>query len=163
MDPWVRFAALFAVLGIGSEILYFGFLLGSEALGLYLETLSWVSGLILNAMGQKVDIIETSIWNGHFMIDIAPECDAVQLQALLAAAIVSFPASLRHKGLGLVATISCLQIVNYVRIVSLYFLGSHFDEEIFHTVHKVVWPILLILIAIATWVLWARWVGEHED
>ena len=76
---------------------------------------------------------------------------------------VSFPASLRHKGLGLVATISCLQIVNYVRIVSLYFLGSHFDEEIFHTVHKVVWPILLILIAIATWVLWARWVGEHED
>jgi len=149
------------VLGIGSEILYFGVLLGSDALAVYLETLSGVSGLILNAMGQDVDIVETSIWNGNFLIDIAPECDAVQLQALLASAIFSFPASLRHKGIGLVATISWLQLVNYVRIVSLYFLGSHFDEAVFRSAHEVVWPIVLILVTVATWVLWARWVGEH--
>jgi exosortase/archaeosortase family protein len=97
------------------------------------------------------------------MIDIAPECDAVQLQALLASAIVSFPAGLRHKGIGLVVTISWLQAVNFARIVTLYFIGSHFDEEIFHTAHEVVWPILLILITMATWVLWARWVGDRND
>ena len=110
-----------------------------------------------------MDWVRTSIWNGYFLIDITPECDAVQLQALLASAIVSFPASRRHKGLGLQVTISWLQAVNFVRIVSLYFIGSHFDEDVFHSSHEVVWPILLILIAIATWVLWARWVGEHGD
>lgn len=163
LDPWIRFAMVFAILGIASEVYYYAALLDSPLLDTYLTGLSYVSGQILNALGYEVEVFGSSIWDGEFMIDIAPECDAVQLTTLLASGIIAFPAPLGLKLFGLVAAIGWLQAVNFTRIVSLYFIGAHFEEAIFRTAHEVVWPVVLILATVATWVTWARWIGERGE
>ena len=163
MDPWLRFALIFAFLGISSELFYYAILLGSPMLEVYLEGIAIVSGAILNLLGQEVDVLGTSIWNGHFMVDIAPECDAVQLCTLLASAILAFPAPWRSKAVGILTNIALLQAVNFIRVVSLYIIGAQYSEDTFHTAHLVIWPGILIVAVVTMWVNWARRVGREAD
>ena len=163
LDPWVRFTGLFAILAIATEILYYAWILGSPALDIYLSLLASVSGLILNVVGQDVEVVGTSIWNGAFMVDIAPECDAIQLCTLLMSAIIAFPAQLGKKLIGLLIGLSWLQIVNFTRIASLYFVGAHFAESTFRNAHEVVWPVVLIIVTMLTWIAWARRLGDPLD
>lgn len=154
-DPWVRFSVQFAVLVILSEVIYYGVLLGSEPMSVYLAWTARVSGQILQFLGTDVSVRGNTIGGGGFAVQISPECDAIQLCAVLLAAIVSFKAPLRYKVLGMLSGVVWLEAVNFVRIVSLYLVGVA-RPSIFQTAHETVWPVILIAITLATWVFWAR-------
>jgi exosortase/archaeosortase family protein len=96
----------------------------------------------------------SQIGSAFFIVDIAPECDAVQLSALLAAAILAFPVSWSARILGTCLSLVWLQCVNFARIVSLYYIGGAF-EDYFHIAHEQVWPLALIALTVATWLFWA--------
>jgi exosortase H (IPTLxxWG-CTERM-specific) len=151
----VRFSAQFAALVILSEVIYYGVLLGSEPMGVYLAWTARRSGQILQFLGTEVSVRGNTIGGGGFAVQISPECDAVQLCAVLLAAIVSFNAPLRHKAVGMVLGVVWLESVNFVRIVSLYLVGAA-RPGIFQTAHETIWPVILIAITLATWVFWAR-------
>jgi exosortase/archaeosortase family protein len=78
----------------------------------------------------------------------------------LTAAIVAFPAPLRSRLVGAAVSLLLLQLVNFARIVSLYYIGGvhprHFDDA-----HKVGWPALLIAFTVSLWIAWARIVTRH--
>ncbi len=156
LDPWVRFTLLFALLALGSELLYYGWVLGSPALEIYLHWIAAVSGWFIAFFDPQASVSGSQIGSAFFIVDIAPECDAVQLSALLAAAIVAFPAPWRARALGLVAGLAFLQAVNFTRIVSLYYVGGAFERH-FHVAHERGWPGLLIALTVGTWLVWARW------
>jgi exosortase/archaeosortase family protein len=73
---------------------------------------------------------------------------------LLAAAILAFPASLRSRLIGLVAASIAIELLNLVRLSSLFWLGEH-NRRIFDFVHVAVWQSLIILAAIAIFILWS--------
>ena len=154
-DPWIRFSALFAVLVLLSEVIYYGVLLGSAPMVTYLGLVARVSGEILGFLGTEVSVRGTTISGGGFAVQISPECDALQLCAILTAAIVAFEAPLPSKLVGMALGVLWLTLLNFVRIVSLYFVGSH-EPSIFQTAHETVWPVILIAITLATWVFWAQ-------
>jgi exosortase H (IPTLxxWG-CTERM-specific) len=155
-DPWVRFVVVFAVLALGSELLYYGWVLGSQSLQAYLHWIASVSGWFIAFFDPSVTVSGSQIGSAFFIVDIAPECDAVQLSALLAAAILAFPASWSARLIGTAVSLIWLQCINFARIVSLYYIGGKF-EDYFHTAHEKGWPLLLIAITIATWLVWARY------
>ena len=64
------------------------------------------------------------IQSPQFTMAIRRGCDAVEPTWLLCAAMISFPAPLLHKLWGIVAAIILLQILNLIRIVTLYWIGS---------------------------------------
>lgn len=160
-DPWVRFSAQFAVLVILSEGVYYGLLLDSEPMGAYLAWTARISGQMLEFIGVEVSVRGNNIGGGGFAVQISPECDAIQLCAVLLAAIVSFEAPLRSKAVGMVLGVVWLEAVNFVRIVSLYLVGAA-RPSVFQTAHEMVWPVILIAITLATWVFWARRAVREE-
>lgn len=155
-EPWLRFALVFGLLAIASEVGYFALALDSSSFEAYLSVLASISGRILNFFGSAVNVDETRITGDEFAVAVAQGCDAIQVCSLLASAVLAFPVSWAAKLRGLVGGIALLQALNIVRIVTLYWIGAYFSD-FFQTAHEVAWPGLLIVVTITTWIFWVRW------
>ena len=119
----------------------------------YLEVNAWLANAILRGLGQPTVVSEVTIQSPHFVMAIRRGCDAVEPTWLLCAAIVSFPASWRHKLNGILAGIVILQVMNLVRIVTLYWIGVHLPG-FFNSAHVEIWPTVFIIIAIGLFIGW---------
>jgi len=119
----------------------------------YLEANAWMSNLILDALGQGTHVTEVTIQSPGFAIAIRRGCDAVEPTWLLCAAILAFPGSFKHKLAGMFAGIVILQLLNLVRIVTLYWIGIHFPA-FFPSAHLEIWPTVFIIVAILFFVGW---------
>lgn len=128
----------------------------------YLKANAWMSNSILNLLGQGTRVSEVTIASNSspFAIAIRRGCDAIEPTWLLCAAIVAFPASWKRKFAGMAAGIVALQLLNLVRIVTLYWIGSRFPA-IFPSMHLEVWPALFIVAAIGLFVGWKGW--AHDE
>jgi exosortase/archaeosortase family protein len=96
------------------------------------------SGAILKMMGENVN-------NG---------CNGVEAMLILLASIVAFPASMKARVAGLLLGAIVVQILNAVRIVSLYLLGAY-HPRLFDLFHTAVWQIVIILAAIGFFLVWS--------
>jgi exosortase/archaeosortase family protein len=124
-----------------------------RALYSYLEANAWLANAILRGLGQPTHVSEVTIQSPQFMMAIRRGCDAVEPTWLLCAAMISFPAPLPHKLRGMLAAIVLLQILNLVRIVTLYWIGIHFPG-FFNSAHMELWPTAFIVVAIVLFVAW---------
>lgn len=66
------------------------------------------------------------LWNAAtgFGVSIEPGCNGVEAFVVLFAAIGAFPAKWKHKLLGLGAGFVAIQVLNVLRVVSLFYLGQ---------------------------------------
>jgi len=127
----------------------------------YLKTNAWLSNFILNLLGQGTHVTEVTIASPTFAIAIRRGCDAVEPTWLLCAAILAFPGPWWRKLAGMLGGIVVLQLLNLVRIVTLYLIGSRFSTGIFQSAHLEVWPTVFILAAIGLFVGWKGWAHER--
>ena len=155
-DPWRRFAILFGILAVGSELSYYGVVLESSSLQVYLGVLASLSGAVLSWIGHDVAVEGVRISSAQFAVEIADGCDAIQLCALLTAAVVAFPVPLARRLRAAFLGLLWLQSLNFARIISLFLIGTH-SPGVFMSFHKVIWPTTLILITVTTWVGWVLW------
>jgi exosortase H (IPTLxxWG-CTERM-specific) len=160
-DPWRRFAILFGTLAVGSELFYYGVVLESNSLQVYLGALASLSGGILSWIGYDVIVDGVRISNARFAVEIADGCDAIQLCTLLTAAVIAFPVPLGRRLRAVCLGLLWLQSLNFARIVSLFLIGMH-SAGVFTSFHRVIWPTTLILITVTTWVGWVLW-GYRSD
>jgi exosortase H (IPTLxxWG-CTERM-specific) len=112
------------------------------------------TALMMGTFESGVVSVGTVIRSPRFALDVQNGCNGVEAAILLAAAILGFPASLRSRLIGLGAAIVAIQLLNLVRLCSLFWLGEH-DRRLFDFVHVAVWQSLIILAAIAIFVLWS--------
>jgi exosortase/archaeosortase family protein len=161
-DPWLRFALTFGALALLSEVVYYGVALDSQAFHRYLEILARISGAILRPLTDGIEVRGTLISGSLFTVEIARGCDAYRICALLAAAMLAFPAPWRAKAIGLVLGLLWLNLLNFVRICGLYFIGGLYYSE-FERAHVIYFPIFLIAMTVLAWILWVRWVTLESD
>jgi exosortase/archaeosortase family protein len=126
----------------------------------YLEVDARISNFILNLLGQGTHVTDVTIASSSFAIAIKRGCDAVEPTWLLCAAILAFPGDWKRKLAGMLAGIVVLQLLNLVRIVTLYWIGSRFPAA-FSSAHVEVWPAVFILVAIGLFVGWKGWAHEN--
>jgi exosortase H (IPTLxxWG-CTERM-specific) len=156
-DPWLRFALTFAALALLSELVYYGLALESGPFEQYLSLLARISAAILAPLTDGIVVHGTLISGSLFSVEIARGCDAYRISALLAAAMLAFPATWREKAVGLVVGLLVLNAMNFVRICGLYFIGGLYYSE-FHRAHTIYLPVFLIAVTVAVWIGWVRWV-----
>lgn len=154
-DPWLRFAITFGVLAVISELVYYGVALESELFQRYLATLARISGWILGFLLDEVSVRGTYVTSRIFSVEIARGCDAYRICALLTAAMLAFPAPLRLKAWGVMLGLLWLNFLNFVRIIGLFFIGGYHHAH-FRTSHEVYFPIFLIAMTVAAWIVWVR-------
>lgn len=160
-DPLFRFTVVFGVLAVSSELFYYAVALESEGFQVYLHTLAQISGALMGLLHTEVTVIGARISNPQFAVEVAQGCDAYRICSLLVAAILAFPAPVKTKVYGLVFGLVWLNALNFARIISLFFIGAY-TTGIFQTAHEVVWPTLLIIMTVATWIIWVRQATRDE-
>ena len=74
---------------------------------------------------------------------------------VLAAAILAYPAPWRYRLAGLAVGAAAIQVLNLVRIVSLFYLGQ-WNMRVFEWAHLYAWQALIMLDALVVWLLWLR-------
>ena len=102
-----------------------------------------------------------SATNG-FAVSIEAGCNGVEATLVLFAAILAFPAPKRHKVIGLVIGVLAVQLLNIVRVISLFYIGQ-WNLEVFEWAHQYVWQALIMLDVLIVWLIWVRRVPRDED
>ncbi len=90
-----------------------------------------------------------------FGVRIERGCNGVEAVIILFSAIFAFPAPIKHKLVGFVIGFFAIQLLNLVRIVSLFYLGQ-WNQVAFEWFHLYLWQALIILDALVVWLIWLR-------
>ena len=122
----------------------------------YLKLNTQGSAAILRLLGDDARAVETRLVSSRFAVEIRRGCDAIEPSALFAAAVLAFPARWRLRLLGALVGVVILAILNFVRILTLYYVGVY-APKVFETMHMDVWQPAFIALALVLWVVWALW------
>nr|WP_119631932.1 archaeosortase/exosortase family protein [Methylocaldum marinum] len=104
---------------------------------------------------------ERVIAEGHRLVspwarlNVLNGCEGTETVLLLGAALLVFPARLRHKLQGLLGGSLLIYTLNQTRIVGLYYALRH-DRDSFQLLHGVLAPTLIILAASLFFLVWAK-------
>ena len=101
-----------------------------------------------------------STTNG-FAISIERGCNGVEAVIILVSAMLAFPASWRQKALGIGLGFVAIQVLNLVRIISLFYLGQ-WNRTWFDWFHLYLWQALIVLDALVVFLLWLRWLSRDR-
>jgi exosortase H (IPTLxxWG-CTERM-specific) len=116
--------------------------------------LARTSGAVLNAIGQPVTVAGTVIRSPRFAVNINNGCNGVEEMLILLASIVAFPAPLKARAIGLALGALAVQLLNGIRIITLYLLGAY-HPRLFDMFHTAVWQIVIIAAAILFFLGWS--------
>ena len=144
---------LAASLGLALAV-YYGFLGSTWLEYVAAWTADWTSAG-LNLLGTSTRVDGTILASNSFAVNIVAECAAVGPLVLFIGAVIAYPATLRAKGLGILIGLVVLTLVNLVRIMSLFLIGSAYPEYL-EVAHLLVWQTAIILLALVLWLLWVE-------
>ncbi|MFO1323187.1 MAG: exosortase H [Burkholderiales bacterium] len=102
-----------------------------------------------------------SVGNG-FAVSIEAGCNGVEATLVLCAAIIAFPAPWRHKALGIAVGVVAVQLLNIVRVISLFYIGQ-WNFAVFEWAHQYVWQALIMLDVLIVWLIWVRRIPRDDD
>lgn len=121
----------------------------------YLRAYAHLAGWVLSIFERRVVVSGQDI-SGRYAIRIIRGCDAVDAQILLVAALfASHVYSWRWRAAGALAGLAVITAANVARICCLYYVGF-LAPAYFDFFHHEFWPLLLIVFATVTFVLWSR-------
>lgn len=157
-SPAVQYLSLFALLAIT----LFSVLATPWAERLFVQPFTQllvdICALVLAPFDGRVqaqgDILRFS--DGHGAVQVLAGCNAVEVCALLIAAILAFPGRLRDGLIGAAVGVIALQLVNLLRIISLLYL-SRGSESMFEFFHHYVWDAMIGLEGLLVFFFWTRW------
>jgi exosortase family protein XrtM len=112
-------------------------------------------GGLIRPFDHSVRVDETTI-QGRFAIEVVKDCSSLDVQALVTAAVLAFPAPWRKKVWGVLFGLGAVIAANLVRIAGLYFIGAYLPHR-FDPIHEEVMPLMLVGVACAAFAGWTRW------
>jgi exosortase H (IPTLxxWG-CTERM-specific) len=127
------------------------------AVAVYSRGLVSVSAHLLRVCGGRAAAEGPVLRNplSGFAIEMKDGCNAVNVTILLWAAIAAFPAAWSKKATGLLLGTAAIQAINFVRFISLYYLGQY-NMAWFEFAHGYLWESLIMLDALVVFALWVQ-------
>jgi exosortase family protein XrtM len=128
----------------------------------YLQLDARLASRFLNGLGQRTHNTGDTIVSSRFAVTILNECSANEFIFFLWAGLLAFPATARHKAVGLVLGTMGIVFINLVRIVTLFLVGAY-HPRFFATVHERLLPGLFVVAMILFVAGWATWATGNEQ
>ena len=97
-----------------------------------------------------------------FAVSIEAGCNGVEATIVLLAAMLAYPAPWKHRVVGLVIGIVAVQLLNILRVISLFYIGQ-WNYDVFEWAHLYVWQALIMLDVLVVWLIWVRHVPPIDD
>lgn len=95
-----------------------------------------------------------------FAVAIEAGCNGVEATIVLLAAVLAFPAPWRYRFLGIAIGFAAIQLLNLVRIVTLFYLGQ-WNEDVFEWAHLYIWQALIMLDVLVVFLVWLRYLPAN--
>ena len=160
-NPILIFLLVFSVLMIAFYAVWVTDFFKEHVFNPALQVNAKIASFILNIFGYGTTATGKEIFNERFTISVRRGCDAIEPVALFVCAVLSFPASLKQKLPGIGLGVLFLLTVNLIRIVSLFLTGIY-APSFFELMHMEVWQVVFIMLAVASWMIWIRWVMKSK-
>jgi len=149
--------------------LFLGFLGGMIAL--YEWKVGWVNHYfavftaqfmagIMKVLGQDGQAHGVIVASDLCRFRIIGECTAYYPLSIFVAAVLAFPTPWSRRILGVLLGVPAMLLLNQVRLVSLCYIYRPFND-LFETIHIVVWQSLIIFFTVVLWILWATTLGRR--
>jgi exosortase H (IPTLxxWG-CTERM-specific) len=158
----VTFLALFVLLLGGSFTVISINWVNDHLVEPFTAGIARLSGATLNLLGQHVTMRGTVIQGPRFAVNIRNGCNGVEAMLIFLAAVLAFPAAWRSRLSGLALGMLVIQLVNLVRVVSLYLTGAYLPR-LFDASHTVIWQSVVILVGVLLWVFWANRLPAQDE
>ncbi len=91
-----------------------------------------------------------------FGVEMKDGCNGVNVVILLWSAVLAFPGSVQWKAAGLLAGALAVQSLNFVRFISLFYLGQY-SYSWFEFAHLYLWETLILLDGLVFFGLWVKY------
>ena len=119
--------------------------------------LAEVTSGVLNMLGHRTVVAGSTVSSGLFGITVVTACTGLFTTGLFLIAVIAYPTGWRSKLVGAGLGVAGIFLLNVVRLVSLYYIGVHLPG-LLDPAHQLIWQSVLIVFAVALWLLWAgRW------
>jgi exosortase H (IPTLxxWG-CTERM-specific) len=155
-NPMLRFLVLFPIfLAAGFCGLLIPFL--HPAVTAFTRGLVEVSAMVIRLFGGSAAAHQVVLQNpsNGFAMEVIDGCNGDDVAVLLWAAILAYPASWSQKGKGLLAGTAAIYVINFLRIISLFYLGQY-DRQWFDFAHLYVWESVFVLLTLTIFWMWVR-------
>ena len=93
-------------------------------------------------------------------VEIKNGCNGLEGAMVVFAAVVAYPSTWIQKIYGTLIGVLVVQILNLVRVISLYYLNIH-NPVLFEWTHNYVWQMLIIIDAFVFFLIWTRWISSR--
>ena len=90
-----------------------------------------------------------------FAVSVEAGCNGIEAAIILIAAMLAFPSRWKHRAIGILAGLLAVQLLNVVRVVSLFYLGQ-WSAAAFQWAHSYLWQALIMLDVLVVWLVWIR-------
>lgn len=127
----------------------------------YTGLVARIAGAVLSLLGEDVVMRGCEIASPRFTVVVYNGCNGLVTSLIFAAAVLAYPATWRARFAGLLSGLVAIQVVNQVRIVSLFYVGILLPR-FFNEAHILVWQSVVILSGVCLWLLWAHRCAGHE-
>ena len=145
---------------LGVLLLLYIWLDGTLILQHFLEYNAQATGFLARLFDPTATVTGRIVETDGFAISIVEECTILAPLAIFTAAVLAFPSTISRKVLGITLGVLVLSAVNLVRTTSLFYIGSAFPETL-EVVHLLVWQSLMVIFAVALWLVWMRRWGSY--
>lgn len=121
------------------------------------DTVARISGTLMRTFDATITTTGNVIASttSAFAVAIEAGCNGVEATLVLVAAMLAFPAPWRHRAAGILVGVSTVQVLNILRVVTLFYLGQ-WNAAVFEWAHLYVWQALIMLDVLIVWVVWVR-------
>ena len=131
----------------------------SEAVVIFARTTAHLTAMALSVLGEAVRVEGVSLYSPLLNMRIVSECTAITPTIVFTSAVLAFPSKVSAKLKGVFLGTLALYVINLMRVVSLYYIGTHSPEQM-EFAHIVVWQAIMVFFAIGLWSLWAARYSE---
>ena len=153
--PEARFLILFlAILGLSFFVVALR-QVNDFVVNPYTAFIARMSGLVLRIFGEQAQVNGCVVSSPRFAVTIYNGCNGLITSLIFISGVLAFPARWTAKLIGVVGGLLAIQLINLVRIVSLFYIGV-FIPRFFSDAHIFIWQSLVILFGISLWIVWAH-------
>lgn len=159
-----RFVAIFAAVIIaGHSVVYAPLPAGGAAQRLrqsvidaQRSVIAICAAALLRVSGEPAMASGATLSSPRYALSLGEGCDAIPPAILIVAAVLAMPVGWRQRAAGIVCLFAGLQAVNILRVVTLFWVGI-LRPVWFNTMHLNIWPVVIVLLSVGGWMLWAAW------
>jgi len=156
--PEIRFLVLFLVfLGVSFTVVALQPVNDSVVVP-YTTLVARMAAVVLGVLGEDISVRGCELVSPRFAVTIYNGCNGLITSLIFVAGVLAFPARWRARAIGVAVGLVLIQIINLVRIVSLFYIGM-FLPHLFNEAHVFVWQSVVILSGVALWIYWAHRFG----